>query len=136
QYVPAKQVEDFRLQAETAREDARRAADTARAQLDEGLTTFKASYPLTLRFPYRFKLDSPPFYIRAMFHDDRVTYIQSRARELPSLYELKDGAPNLIAFDVHNGIYVVPKVLDRGYLTIGKRRLDFLRVPEHGREIP
>jgi type IV secretion system protein VirB9 len=66
-----------------------------------------------------------------MFHDDHRTFIQARAPELPSLYELKDGAPNLVNFDVHDGTYVVPKVLDSGYLMLGKQRIAFQRAGEH-----
>ena len=127
-YVPAQQLEDFRAQAEIAREDARRATATAEAHLDEGLTAFRTTYPLRLQFTYRVALGTSPFFIRAMFHDDHVTYIQAQAPELPSLYELKDGMPNLVNFDVHDGTYVVPKVLDSGYFTIGKKRLVFTRV--------
>jgi hypothetical protein len=43
----------------------------------------------------------------------------------PQLYELKDGAPNLISFQVERGLYIIPKVLERGYLAIGKQRLVF-----------
>ena len=46
------------------------------------------------------------------------------------LYEVKDKKPSLINFDFSNGLYVVPKQVDSGYLTIGKRRVDFHRVPE------
>jgi len=63
-----------------------------------------------------------------MFHDDHVTYIQAHAPELPALYELRDGAPNLVTFEVHDGTYVVPKVLDSGYLAIGKKQLPFTRI--------
>src|SRR3954463_6292038 len=45
-FVPAEQVEDFRAQADLAREQARRATETARTDLDAGLTAFRASYPL------------------------------------------------------------------------------------------
>jgi hypothetical protein len=127
-YVPAQQLEDFRAQAEIAREDLRRTTEAARTEVEESLTTFRATYPLTLQFPYRVLLDRPPFFVRAMFHDDHVTYIQARAPELPSLYEIKDGAPNLVNFEVHNGVYVVPKVLDQGYLALGKKRLIFTRL--------
>jgi len=129
-YVPAAQLEDFRAQAEIAREDARRSTAAAEAHLEEGLTAFRAAYPLSLQFPYRVLLNSSPFFIRAMFHDDHVTYIQAHAPELPSLYELKDGAPNLVNFEVREGTYIVPKVLDSGYLTIGKKRLTFTRDAE------
>jgi type IV secretion system protein VirB9 len=127
-YVPAQQVDDFRAQAELAREDARRATEAARAALETGLTAFRTTYPLSLAFPYRFTADKRPFYVHAIFHDDHRTYIQARARELPSLYELKDGAPNLVNFEVHDGTYVVPTILDSGYLQLGTQRLGFQRV--------
>jgi type IV secretion system protein VirB9 len=128
-YVLASQLDDFRAQAEIAREDLRKATETARTQLEDGLTTFRTAYPLSLQFPYRATLDRPPFFLRAIFHDDHMTYIQARATELPALYELKDGAANLVNFDVRNGIYVVPKVLDSGYLMLGKKHLVFTRAP-------
>ena len=127
-YVPAQQVDDFRAQAELARDDARRATEAARIALDQGLTAFRTAYPLSLAFPYRFKADQPPFFVHAIFHDDHRTYIQARARELPSLYELKDGAPNLVNFEVHDGTYVVPTILESGYLMLGKQRFGFQRV--------
>jgi type IV secretory pathway VirB9-like protein len=127
-YVPAQQVEDFRAQVAIAKEETRRATEAARSQLEEGLTTFRRTYPLALKFPYWFKADRAPFFVRAMFHDDHVTYIQAQARELPALYELKDDAPNLVQFEVHEGTYVIPKVLDAGYLAIGKQRLLFARL--------
>ena len=128
-FVSAQQVEDFRAQADLARENARRDVDAARAALETGLTTFRMTYPLGLQFPYRFKADTPPFFLHVMFHDDHRTFIQARARELPALYELKDGAPNLINYDVHDGTYVIPKILDDGYLMLGKQRLAFHRLP-------
>jgi type IV secretion system protein VirB9 len=128
QFVPAAQLEDSRAQADLARDQARRATEAARAELEQGVTALRASYPLSLQFPYRFKADSKPFYLRAMFHDDHRTFIQSGARELPALYEMKDGKPNLVNFDVQNGTYVIPKVLDDGYLMIGTARIPFQRV--------
>ena len=127
-FVPAEQLEDFRAQADLARDQARRATETARADLENGLTAFRTTYPLSLQFAYRFKADSWPFFLRGMFHDDHRTFIQSGARELPALYEVKDGKPNLVNFDVQNGTYVIPKVLDDGYLMIGKKRIRFQRV--------
>jgi hypothetical protein len=127
-YVRSDQVEEFRAQATFAREDARRSVDAARTEFDNNLTAFRTTYPLTLRFPYRLKADEPPFFIRAMFHDDHLTFIQARAPELPAIYELKDGLPNLVNFDVRDGTYVVPKILDRGFLMLGKKRIAFERV--------
>ena len=57
-----------------------------------------------------------------------------RTPELPALYEVKDGAPNLINFQVEHGVYIVPKVLERGYLAIGKQRWCLRRRAERGRD--
>jgi len=60
-----------------------------------------------------------------MWHDGQSTYIKSDATELPALYELQDEKPSLLNFQVHEGTYVVPKVLDRGYLALGAQRFTF-----------
>jgi hypothetical protein len=35
--------------------------------------------------------------------------------------------PNLISFQVENGVYIAPKILDSGYLVVGKKKLNFTR---------
>jgi hypothetical protein len=40
---------------------------------------------------------------------------------------MKDGKPNLINFQLENGVHIVPKILDSGYLAIGKKKLSFMR---------
>jgi hypothetical protein len=45
--------------------------------------------------------------------------------EAPTLYEVKDGKPSLVNFDFANGLYTVSKRIERGYLAIGKQRMDF-----------
>jgi type IV secretion system protein VirB9 len=130
-FVLAQQVDDFRAQADLAREEGRRATEAARTALEQGLTTFRLTYPLGLHFPYRFTVDKSPFFVQAIFHDDHRTFIQAHPRELPSLYEVKDGAPNLVNFEVHDGTYVVPKILEGGYLKVGTHRFDFARVDSH-----
>ena len=105
--------------------EARAALHDGERKADEAVAAYRQRYPTQLQFPYRFTADSKPFYLRAMFHDDHRTFIQSGARELPTLYEMKDGKPNLVNFDIQHGIYVVPKVLDDGYLMIGTARIPF-----------
>ena len=68
-----------------------------------------------------------PFLVRSIWNDGQFTYIKSDATELPALYEVKDGKPALLNFQVQNGTYIVPKVLDRGYLSLGKERFEFLQ---------
>jgi type IV secretion system protein VirB9 len=62
-----------------------------------------------------------------MYNDDKFTYIQARPEETPVLYEVEDGKPNLVNFEYKNGVYVVQKILDRGYFAIGKEKLTFAR---------
>src|SRR6516162_9109044 len=98
----------------------------ANSLAEKSKETFQAEYPIkSLKFDYVFDKDKKPFMVSAIYHDDKFTYIRSDAQEKPTLYEVKDGSPNLINFDLKDGVYVVPKVLDSGYLVIGKHRLDF-----------
>jgi type IV secretion system protein VirB9 len=62
-----------------------------------------------------------------MYHDDKSTYIQARPEETPALYEVKDGQPNMVNFEYKDGVYVVDKILDQGYLAIGKLKQNFSR---------
>ena len=116
------------IDALTARESERVAA--ARRELDERVAQVRVEFPSGLRFPYRWKRDAAPFFVEAIFHDGTSTYVRTRATELPVLYEVRDGAPNLVTFDVRDGLYVVPKVLTEGYLAIGKKTLPFVARPE------
>jgi type IV secretion system protein VirB9 len=116
QLVPASEVEAARAQVQTA---ATRAA-TAVEQ-------FRADYPTqALKFDYTFH-DEKPFDVSAIYHDDKFTYIKSTASEKFSVYELKDGKPDLITFQLKDGTYILPTVVDHGYLEIGKHKLDFQR---------
>jgi type IV secretion system protein VirB9 len=108
--------------------------DTARAQVQaaqshatEAVEQFRADYPTqALQFDYVFKKEKP-FAVSAIYHDDKFTYIKSSASEKFSVYELKDGKPDLITFQLKDGTYVIPTVVDKGYLQIGKNKLEFQR---------
>lgn len=91
---------------------------------------FRQEYGRALEFVYKFKLNQKPFLVSAIYHDGKFTYIRSDAQEKPSLYELTedDEKPNLIDFQMQDGLYVVPKVLNRGRLSIGRQKLDFEKV--------
>jgi type IV secretion system protein VirB9 len=125
-WVPAGEVEALKEQAHAAQEETRNAREAAARSLAEQVDAFRASYPGKLKHVYRFA-DRNPFQVAAIAHDDRFTYIWANPQETPTLYEVKDGKPNLISFEFRNGMYVVNKILDDGYLTIGKHRLDFKR---------
>src|SRR5207248_127728 len=113
-------------QVQAAREDARKTQETAGKSVSEQVDMFRAGYPRKLKHAYRFT-DRNPFQVSAIAHDDKFTYIWANPQETPALYEIKDGKPNLITFEFRDGVYVVNKILDDGYLSIGKHRLDFKR---------
>jgi type IV secretory pathway VirB9-like protein len=128
-FVPAQQVEDYRQQVEIAKTEARDAKHAAQAAVEREAGQFRSQYPASLKFPYRIETGRKPFNVTAMFTDGKFTYIQAHPDEPPALYELKDGKPDLIQFDFRDGTYIASKVLDSGYLQIGKQRLTFVRVP-------
>jgi len=73
------------------------------------------------------KSTSEPFLVSAIYHDDRFTYIRCDAPEKPALYEVKDGKPNLINFQIENGVYIASQIIDAGYLVVGRKKLAFSR---------
>ena len=101
----------------------------AQAQAAEQVNRFRSSYASKLQFDYPLdsKAGRDPFLVSAIYHDDSFTYIKCAAREKPALYEIKDRKPNLISFQFENGIYIAPKIIDTGYLAVGKKKLNFSR---------
>jgi type IV secretion system protein VirB9 len=117
QWVPASEVSAAHVQAQLAQTHASAAIEQ-----------FRAEYPTqTLKFDYTFHNESP-FEVSAIYHDDRFTYIKSTAAEKFAVYEVKDGQPDLINFQLKEGTYVIPKVIDHGYIEIGKHKLGFDRI--------
>jgi type IV secretion system protein VirB9 len=114
-----------REEAAQARREAGDARRSAERNAQETIDRFKAGYPFKLRFPYAFKARTKPFDVTAIFHDDRFTYIRLEGHELPAVYEVVDHVPNLVGYQIEQGFYVISKVIDHGYLAIGKRRLPF-----------
>jgi Conjugal transfer protein len=64
---------------------------------------------------------------RYVYHDDKFTYIKTSAPEKFSIYEMRDGKPNLVNYELRDGTYIIPKVMDSGYVELGKKRMDFAR---------
>jgi type IV secretion system protein VirB9 len=120
-YYPAAQIAALQVQVSEAFE----MAATAQREAEEAVATFKAQYPASLQFVYRVPTYTKPFFVRAIWHDGAFTYIRADARELPAVYEVVDGRPALVEFQFRHGVYTIPKVLDRGYLALGKARLSF-----------
>jgi type IV secretion system protein VirB9 len=116
QFVPAAQLEQSQ-QALTA----------VQTHITQAVDEYKSAYTLSLKFDYTFQANQAPFDIDAIYHDDKFTYIKSNAQEKFSIYEMRDGKPNLVTYQLENGTYVIPKVMDSGYVELGKKRMEFSR---------
>ena len=128
-YVRAGEADAYKAEADTIRAQAQDEIRAAEARATEQIDAFRAGYQTKLRFDYHLdaKAGREPFLVSAIYHDDAFTYIECAAREKPALYEVKDGKPNLINFQVEKDVYIVPKILDSGYLAVGKKKLAFSR---------
>jgi type IV secretory pathway VirB9-like protein len=116
QFVPAAQLEQSREQLAALQSHVAQAVDE-----------YKSIYPLQLKFDYTFKADESPFDIQSIYHDDKFTYIKTNAPEKFSVYEMRDGKPNLVNYELRDNTYIIPKVMDSGYVELGKKRMDFTR---------
>ena len=121
--------------AREAREQAEAQVLEARAEAETATEAFRAEYPGRLAFEYRLDSDASkrPFLVEAMWHDGRFTYIRSHAQESPALYEMLDGEPALVAFDlIDGGLYIARHVLGDGWLQIGDKRTRWRFEPKDG----
>jgi type IV secretory pathway VirB9-like protein len=116
QFVPAAQLEQSKQQLAAVQ-----------AHVEQAVDEYKSSYPMQLKFDYVYKANEAPFDIQSIYHDDKFTYIKTNAPEKFSVYEMKDGKPNLVTYDLREGIYIIPKVMDSGYVELGKKRMSFTR---------
>ncbi len=116
QFVPAAQLEQSKQQV-----------STLQSHVEQAVDEYKSSYPTQLKFDYVYKANQAPFDIQSIYHDDKFTYIKTNAPEKFSVYEMKDGKPNLVTYDLREGTYIIPKVMDEGYVELGKKKMSFTR---------
>lgn len=128
-YVRAGDAEAYKRELDTLRAETEVRVHAAELAATEKVNRYRAEYAGKLRFDYTLdpKAQNEPFLVSAIFHDESFTYLRCAAREKPVLYEVKDGKPNLVEFQVENGVYIISKVLDDGYLMVGKKKTSFSR---------
>jgi type IV secretion system protein VirB9 len=126
-FVPAAELDKAKQEAIAAK-----AAQTAELRAEAAKAeTYRSQYPGSLHFDFTWdEKKGKELGLQQIWHDDKFTYLRGQFQETPALYELKDGKGSLINFDFNAGLYTVPKQLDNGYLTIGKKRVDFHRSEE------
>jgi type IV secretory pathway VirB9-like protein len=128
-YVRATDAETYKKELETLRAQTAEQVRAAHAQVAAEENRFRSEYARKLQFDYTVEPRGArePFLVSLVYHDDTFTFIRCAAREKPALYEVKDGKPNLIPFQLENGVYIVPKILDSAYLAIGSKKVAFAR---------
>jgi type IV secretion system protein VirB9 len=125
----ASEVQAYKTAVDAARAESVQAMRAAEERAQREISQYREQYAGKLQFDYAYKAKAarPPFSVTAIYHDDKFTYIKCTAQEKPTIYEVKDGKPNLINFELTNGVYVIPKIVDQGYLALGKKKLSFER---------
>jgi type IV secretion system protein VirB9 len=128
-YVRASEAEAYKKELEALHAQTDGQIHAAEARVAEQVNKYKADYQKKLLFDYEMdkKAAREPFLVSMIYHDEAFTYIKCSAPEKPALYEIKDGKPNLINFQVENGVYIAPKVIDDGYFVIGNKKVTFKR---------
>src|SRR6185437_837742 len=92
QFVPTAQLEQ-----------SQRALAAVQTHIEQAVDEYKSAYPLSLKFDYTFQANQAPFDIEAIYHDDKFTYIKPNAPEQFSIYEMRDGQPNLVSYQLQTG---------------------------------
>jgi type IV secretion system protein VirB9 len=130
-YVLATEAEAYKSELQTSRDQSKVQVQAAEVNAQQQIEKFRADYPAKLQFDYELdgKPMAKPFLVAAIYHDDSFTYIKCAAPEKPAIYEIKDGTPNLINVELLNGMYIIPKIVDAGYLSVGSKKLNFSRHP-------
>ena len=123
----ASEAQAYKTAVDAARAESVQAVQAAQELAQKEIRQYREQYAGKLQFDYTYnaKAARPPFSVTAIYHDDKFTYIKCNAQEKPTIYEVKDGKPNLINFELANGLYVIPKIVDQGYLALGKKKLSF-----------
>jgi hypothetical protein len=126
-FVPAADLDKAKQEAVAAQ-----AAETATLKAEQTKEeTYRSQYPGSLHFDFAWdEKKGKELGLQQIWRDDKFTHLRGQFQETPALYEVKDKKPSLINFDFSNGLYIVPKELDNGYLAIGKQKVDFHRTTE------
>ena len=123
-FVPAAELDRAKQEAAAAR-----AAQMAELKAEETKAEkYRSQYPSSLHFDYIWdKTKAKALGLEEIWRDDKFTYLRGQFQETPALYEVRDKKGSLINFDFNAGLYTVAKQLDRGYLAIGKQKVEFHR---------
>ena len=128
-FVPAELADHYKQKYEEAETQLTSQQAQLRKQVQRAEAEARATNSNNIRHDYKFSPDAArtPFNVSSIYHDEKFTYIEANPQEAFALYETKDGKPSLIqfTFDESSHRYTIPKLLDDGYLRVGKKELKF-----------
>lgn len=116
--------EDSRAELSSARAEYASDRETWQKKAAEAVAKAKADAPGSLRFDFKWK-PRKEFHVEAIAHDDSRTYIWADPSQAVALYGRFEGKPDLVHFSYSHGLYTADKVIESGYLQIGKSKLTF-----------
>lgn len=127
-FIPAADVKDLIARLQKEADTAKAAEEKTQKSIQTEEEEYKSHYPGTLHFDYTWdQAKGKSIGLHQVWRDDRFTYLRGSFQETPALYEVKDGKGSLVNFDYSSGLYTVPKMLEEGYLAIGKKKVTFRR---------
>jgi type IV secretory pathway VirB9-like protein len=127
-FVPAAEVQEKEDQLEREVAQAKAAEAAEKKTAESAQEQYQSTYPSALNFDYSWDHSkAKALGVRQIWDDGKFTYIQGKFEEPPVVYELKDKKGSLINFQFEDGLYTVPKLLENGYVAIGKSKVEFHR---------
>lgn len=110
-----------------------KAARQMEAKRDLEAAQLAAADGISHEFTWKGNKQSKSFGLRSIYTLNGFTYFDAHPQEAFAIYEKKDNADSLIQYSMSpDGKYVVPKELDRGYLKVGRCRIEFRRRAGNG----
>lgn len=129
-YVSASTADEYKNEAEKAKRELKEQEAAAQQTIAATRDQARQQIEANIRHEYTWsenKKAAGSFGFRSMYVVDGFTVIEATPQEAPALYEVKDGKDSLIQYTLVNGKYVAPKLINDGYLQVGKSKLTFHR---------
>jgi type IV secretory pathway VirB9-like protein len=117
-YVRASELDDLKKTVEKQKEE------LAQTKHSAVISEVKA---ISHDYEWKHGKEADVFGLKAIYHDDKFTYIEATSQNAPALYQILDGKESVVQYELQNGRYVVPVVLDKAVLRAGKTKLEFER---------
>lgn len=98
-------------------------AEATKAKAEAATKVDPAKFVASLHHDYHIsaKLREAPFNVTDVWRDERFTYVSTTAQVKAALYSGMDGKPEMVEYSFKDGVYTVPRILDYGYLQLGKK---------------